>query len=265
MPMDKVAHLYIKPTDGVEWGAPKTIRQLIAQLETMDADLPVHGALHVELGGKRMARCRHLCMSFERVDAPWIKQGDESIPYSLVFWTQVDEGVRVDALRPVAGKNPLPAGDDEKEDTLIAIEICDAVLRWIVEHDLGDRDDEFTASDVTSILDDLWGEEDDKPGDPKAAEAVLRELVGAAPTSAAEPIDAALIGVDEVVKESGGGWKPCSGCYDTEDGHPTRKYDYSRALKTDVGCGCHECGGLGAVWEYYSEADLAEMQKEFMA
>jgi hypothetical protein len=29
-----------------------------------------------------------------------------------------------------------------------------------------------------------------------------------------------------------------------------------------VGSGCHECGGIGAVWEYWSEADLAEMAKE---
>lgn len=77
--------------------------------------------------------------------------------------------------------------------------------------------------------------------------------------------DAALVGIRETVEEVGGWWKACSGCYDTEDGHPTQEYGYSRALNTPVGCGCHECGGLGAVWEYYSEADLAAMQEEFLS
>jgi hypothetical protein len=109
MPMAGTDHLYVRSTDGVEWGAPKTIRQLIIQLETMDPDLPVHGALHVEIAGKRMARCRHLSMSFERVDKPWIKQGDESIPYSLVFWTQADEGARVDVGPPCAAAPAISA------------------------------------------------------------------------------------------------------------------------------------------------------------
>lgn len=72
-------------------------------------------------------------------------------------------------------------------------------------------------------------------------------------------IDPALINVAETMKESGGGWRACSGCYDTEDGHPTQKYDYSPALQTDIGFGCHECGGLGARWEYYSDQDIADM------
>lgn len=75
----------------------------------------------------------------------------------------------------------------EIERVDVAIEICDAVLQWIVKRDLGQFDDEFTAGDVTSILDDLWGDETDQPGDPKAAEAILRKLT-AAPASVAEPV-----------------------------------------------------------------------------
>lgn len=72
-------------------------------------------------------------------------------------------------------------------------------------------------------------------------------------------VDPALINIAETMKESGGGWRACSGCYDTEDGHPTQKYDYSPALQTDIGFGCHECGGLGARWEYYSDQGIADM------
>jgi|GEM_PF-4910335 len=77
--------------------------------------------------------------------------------------------------------------------------------------------------------------------------------------------DPALIGIAEEMKESGGHWQPCTGCYDTEDGHPTRKYDYSPALQTEIGCGCHECGGLGAVWWHMTEAEIASYAEDMNA
>lgn len=76
---------------------------------------------------------------------------------------------------------------DRHEGVVVGIEICDAVLQWIVKHHLGQADDEFTAADVTSVLDNLWGDEEDQPGDPTAAEEILRKLA-AAPASAAEPV-----------------------------------------------------------------------------
>lgn len=77
--------------------------------------------------------------------------------------------------------------------------------------------------------------------------------------------DPALIGIAEEIKESGGHWQPCTGCYDTEDGHPTRKYDYSPALQTEIGCGCYECGGLGAVWWHMTEAEIASYAEDMNA
>lgn len=74
--------------------------------------------------------------------------------------------------------------------------------------------------------------------------------------------DPALLGIAAEMKESGGHWMPCTGCYDTEDGHPTQKYAYSPALQTDIGCGCHECGGLGAVWWHMTDEELAQFEKE---
>lgn len=71
--------------------------------------------------------------------------------------------------------------------------------------------------------------------------------------------DPALIGIAEMIEESGGHWRPCSGCYDTEDGHPTQKYDFSPALQTPIGCGCTECGGIGATWEHYTAEEVEQM------
>lgn len=74
-------------------------------------------------------------------------------------------------------------------------------------------------------------------------------------------MDPALIGIAEEMKESGGHWQPCSGCYDTEDGHPTAKYPFSQALQSPVGSGCHECGGLGALWWHMTDEEVANFAK----
>lgn len=58
------------------------------------------------------------------------------------------------------------------------------------------------------------------------------------------------------------GWMPCTGCYDTEDGHPTAHYRHSRIFGCDVGSGCSECGGLGVVFQYWSPEDLEDMQRD---
>lgn len=58
------------------------------------------------------------------------------------------------------------------------------------------------------------------------------------------------------------GWMPCTGCYDTEDGHPTAHYRHSRVFGCDVGSGCSECGGLGVVFQYWSPEDLEDMQRD---
>lgn len=58
------------------------------------------------------------------------------------------------------------------------------------------------------------------------------------------------------------GWTPCTGCYDTEDGHPTAHYPHSRIFGCDVGSGCLECGGLGVVFQYWSPKELAQMQND---
>lgn len=70
--------------------------------------------------------------------------------------------------------------------------------------------------------------------------------------------------VARVVEESGGYWHPCSGCYDTEDGHPTAPYPWSRVFKCDQGGGCSECGGLGVVWDdlSYVEDMAADFDRE---
>jgi hypothetical protein len=65
-------------------------------------------------------------------------------------------------------------------------------------------------------------------------------------------------GIDHEAAEQSGSWHTCSGCYDTEDGHPTQRYPYSTTFGCDLGNGCSECGGLGVVWDNTDYADMAE-------
>lgn len=52
-----------------------------------------------------------------------------------------------------------------------------------------------------------------------------------------------------------GFWHSCSGCYDTEDGHPTGSYAHSAVFGCALGSGCHECGGLGVIWDNSDYSD----------
>lgn len=45
----------------------------------------------------------------------------------------------------------------------------------------------------------------------------------------------------------GGRWRSCTGCHELDEGHPTGPW--SLAFQCNLGLGCHECGGIGAVWE----------------
>jgi hypothetical protein len=61
---------------------------------------------------------------------------------------------------PVAGREPVsvPEGDaNEARDTLIALEICDAVMKWMIERGALDIDTEYQPTEIVALLDDLVG------------------------------------------------------------------------------------------------------------
>jgi hypothetical protein len=73
-----------------------------------------------------------------------------------------------------------------------------------------------------------------------------------------------LEGVAEVLENGDGFWRTCDGCHETEDGHPVGHYPFSAILKCDLGGGCSECGGIGAVWDdtdYGAMADAWDAQE----
>ncbi|AOK61956.1 hypothetical protein WM29_22755 [Burkholderia ubonensis] len=66
-----------------------------------------------------------------------------------------------------------------------------------------------------------------------------------------------LSNVKEALESGHGFWRTCSGCHESEDGHPVGEYPYSDILQCDLGAGCAECGGIGAVWDSTDYEDLA--------
>lgn len=76
-----------------------------------------------------------------------------------------------------------------------------------------------------------------------------------------QPLPVELAGVAGQLKEGAGFWSSCSGCHESEDGHPVGSYSYSKLFGCALGGGCSECGGIGAVWDNvdYTELLAAEL------
>ena len=88
----------------VAWGAPKTVRQLIRQLETLDQDLRPLSMLRVPASvfedGKERVRATHLSFSHERVDGQWLapfKSGGEKV---VAFWCRMEQPAPVAVVLP---------------------------------------------------------------------------------------------------------------------------------------------------------------------
>ncbi|WP_339500163.1 hypothetical protein [Pseudomonas silesiensis] len=91
----RIDELTQRKTEPVEWGAPKTVRQLIQQLETLDQELRPLSMLRVPgdvfEDGKERTRAVHLSFSHERVDGQWLapfKGGGEKV---LAFWCRIEQ------------------------------------------------------------------------------------------------------------------------------------------------------------------------------
>lgn len=79
----------------VAWGAPKTVRQLILQLGTLDQDLRPLSMLRVPASvfedGKERVRATHLSFSHERVDGQWLVPFKSDGEKVLAFWCRIEQ------------------------------------------------------------------------------------------------------------------------------------------------------------------------------
>ena len=79
----------------VSWGAPKSVRQLIQQLETLDQDLRPLSMLRVPgevfEDGKERTRAVHLSFSHERVDGQWLVPFKSEGEKVVAFWCRMEQ------------------------------------------------------------------------------------------------------------------------------------------------------------------------------
>lgn len=102
----------------VEWGDPKTVGMFVRQLQTIAPETPIHAAVHTDIEGKRVALTKPVTISRERVQGRRIRQGDQSVPYSIVVWASHDEAVHPSAPAE-SGRQPIESAP--KDGTRILI------------------------------------------------------------------------------------------------------------------------------------------------
>lgn len=91
----RIDELTQRKAEPVEWGAPKTVRQLIRQLETLDQELRPLSMLRVPGDvfddGKERTRAVHLSFSHERVDGQWLAPFSGDGEKVLAFWCRTEQ------------------------------------------------------------------------------------------------------------------------------------------------------------------------------
>ncbi|MDF0501581.1 hypothetical protein POK33_12720 [Burkholderia cenocepacia] len=122
---------------------------------------------------------------------------------------------------------------------------------------------ETGAEGAAGLAHELWAAAQLAPGEGiedgvRRIEAIVSRSPATAAAPPALPIE--LNSVAETLAEGNGFWRSCSGCHETNEGHETGHYPYSKILKCHLGGGCSECGGIGAVWD---DTDYEAMGRDF--
>lgn len=84
--------------------------------------------------------------------------------------------------------------------------------------------------------------------------------LSASPQQQAHEAASILANVRNTVREAAlGMWRTCSGCHESEDGYDVGHYPFSADFGCKLGAGCHECGGIGAVWDTTDYAHMGDV------
>ena len=93
--------------------------------------------------------------------------------------------------------------------------------------------------------------------------AAIDDELDATAAEDAQPVAPELLGIHQAIAEGCGIWRSCTGCYETNEGHPPNGAYFSQAFQCHLGSGCDECGGLGAVWDTTDYDAMAnEMERD---
>lgn len=125
----------------------------------------------------------------------------------------------------------------------------------------------FTESEK---LNSAWQQQQNKKTALAKADRILA-LTGqnSGPTAGREEVtiwESVSKNVKERLGENEGAWRSCSGCYEMEDGQNVHGYPHSDVFGCELGGGCSECGGIGAIWDTTDYAAMGdELSLEWIA
>jgi hypothetical protein len=200
-----------------------------------------------------------------RQDAPY-EFGMECFPTLEAAKTAAQEHlekrIRSALSQPAQSRPPPEITEDDLDDGLSAKDLCAIDQAWEnhkaalpVAVVINDNQPGRKAIIEITIDPPTLGVGTKLYAEPKAIDPL--QPAQSAPANDAERI--AEVVSEESANGAACGWISCSGCHETNEGAETGFYPYSNTFKCYVGSGCSECGGLGVVWEYWSEADLKAM------
>ena len=117
--------------------------------------------------------------------------------------------------------------------------------------------EDLFAQCCSNPIKNAWGQDVDTTELNAAHAFASRVLAGQeAPQPAAQPMPIELEGVAKERDEGSGHWRPCSGCYELNEGHDTGPF--STVFACALGNGCSECGGIGAIWDTTDYAAMGD-------
>lgn len=174
----------------------------------------------------------------------WEKHADNQ----LTFDTAGSAAVRV---RKLEWSEPT-CGPDEYR-TIAGAHPCN--FRYEIARD-GNSRKPFTLSRSCDINAFAWAASIEEAK--SAAQAHFEAAIRSTLEPGQSPIE--LSGVREAIAEKGGIWRSCTGCHETNEGVPTGPW--SSIFQCNLGGGCSECGGIGAVWDTTDYADMARFIHE---
>ncbi|SFW53671.1 hypothetical protein SAMN03159376_02048 [Pseudomonas sp. NFACC09-4] len=135
----RIDELTQRKAEPVEWGAPKTVRQLIQQLETLDQELRPLSMLRVPgdvfEDGKERTRAVHLSFSYERVDGQWLAPFKGDGEKVLAFWCRTERPATAFGFPVVLDPTLAPNEMRLVQPAPVAAELADrSPERYAIEH-----------------------------------------------------------------------------------------------------------------------------------
>ena len=119
----------------MRWGAPKTVKQLIGQLQTLDPDLETTALLRMpaDFRDGNAVRQVPLSISYERMDGQWLAPYKSDHRKVLAFWAKPDDRNTAERGEELYTTPPAPVVPEEMPKGLAGQIVS------LLAHNIGDK------------------------------------------------------------------------------------------------------------------------------